>query len=201
MSQSELVREWGAWIDSLAKWDWFITLTFKPTVADTWSTASSSSHAHLAWLTLIDWLTRPSQPVRWIRALEPQKQRGVPHVHGLVAVPWGVTFSWLSRLLYESYGSNRWLKYDPSRGAAAYISKYVVKELGDITWSDNLGVRTNVLEAGLAPFLKPAPRLEEPPEPLRVDLLPNEIRWLEIANRPHSGAVGRLREVDPPRHV
>ncbi len=126
MSQSELVREWGAWIDSLAKWDWFITLTFKPTVA---------------------------------------------------------------------------LKYDPSRGAAAYISKYVVKELGDITWSDNLGVRTNVLEAGLAPFLKPAPRLEEPPEPLRVDLLPNEIRWLEIANRPHSGAVGRLREVDPPRHV
>jgi hypothetical protein len=90
---------------------------------------------------------------------------------------------------------NRWLPYDRRRGAAAYISKYVVKELGDITWSDNLALEQTSKEAGTAPSLKQSLRVENPPLPLRMDDLPNEIRWLELASRTGQEGPGRTSEL------
>jgi hypothetical protein len=70
---------------------------------------------------------------KWVRVLEIQKGRGVPHVHalitkqaeGLMAPPGPVE---MKEWAFKRYGIARVLAYDPNLGAAGYIGKYLLKD-------------------------------------------------------------------------
>lgn len=80
-------------------------------------------------------------PLWWVRGREPHLGYGGTHFHALIG---GLTtdvrrdeaYGWW----FERYGINRIEPYDPERGAAHYLTKYVVKQLGDVRFSDNLGL-------------------------------------------------------------
>lgn len=76
--------------------------------------------------------------IQWVRCLELQRDRGVPHIHGLVAQLDDTRFSGASSYLWTRFGLNRILEYNPKLGAAYYLTKYVVKEFGDIAFSPGL---------------------------------------------------------------
>jgi hypothetical protein len=59
----------------------------------------------------------------------------VPHIHGLVKGLDSVHYKQASEMLWSRYGFNRILEYKPELGATHYITKYVVKDLGDVRFS------------------------------------------------------------------
>ena len=73
---------------------------------------------------------------KWVRVLENQKGRGVPHVHalitpqaeGLLNPPGPVE---MKEWAFKRYGIARVLPYDPNLGAAGYIGKYLLKDEGN----------------------------------------------------------------------
>ena len=77
----------------------------------------------------------PVGHLEWVRLFEMQRSRGVPHVHGLLRGLNDTRFSLASAMLWQRYGFNRILEYKPELGATHYITKYVVKELGDVRFS------------------------------------------------------------------
>jgi len=126
---------------SLPPWDWYTTLTFKgdmqsPKLAD---------KAFYSWFNSIRMSAKakgytpsiygPSAPF-YFRTTEYQ-DRGILHFHSLVG---GVGD--IRRLLFKDFwelnGFARVEKYDPARGAASYVGKYLNKDGGDIRFSHNL---------------------------------------------------------------
>ena len=73
---------------------------------------------------------------KWVRVLENQKGRGVPHVHalitaqaeGLMEPPGPIE---MKEWAFKRYGIARILEYDPKLGAAGYIGKYLLKDEGN----------------------------------------------------------------------
>jgi hypothetical protein len=108
---------WGAWIEQLAAWEWYLTLTFAEIV--------HPEQAERKWRAFVKRVEgRHGRVVSWVRALEYQR-RGVIHFHALLAGmeflaynaarqcwPWG--FSWIEA-------------YEPGRGANYYLGKYLAK--------------------------------------------------------------------------
>lgn len=139
ISTHELLRAWGDFANGLDDWDWFITITFRPEHPA--STAPAKKAEWQAWHAL-DRFVEQGRPavgdVRWIAALEYQKARGVPHVHALLAGVAKEAFKPAAAWAWHQFGFTRILEYDPRRGAAAYLTKYVLKELGDVRVSPNL---------------------------------------------------------------
>jgi len=78
----------------------------------------------------------------WVCGREYQTWRGVPHFHALLG---GVAhlrrdeaWSWW----FGKYGIAKIEPYDRSLGAGYYLCKYVVKEFGDIQFSQGLTMKT-----------------------------------------------------------
>ena len=108
---------WGAWIERLAPWEWYLTLTFAEIV--------HPEQAERKWRAFVKRVEgKRGRAICWVRALEYQR-RGVIHFHALLAGmeflaynavrqlwPWG--FSWIE-------------PYQPGRGANFYLGKYVAK--------------------------------------------------------------------------
>src|SRR5437867_11383675 len=138
--QKEVLDAWGNWLADLAPWDWFVTLTYR-SVGD--GQYDRSPHSlwwyERAWTEFVRELSLPVRNVRWVRAWESHKWRPEPHLHALIAGVADLQRRDAWRWWWDRYGVNRILPYAPDRGAARYIAKYVVKELGDIRFSDNLG--------------------------------------------------------------
>jgi hypothetical protein len=67
---------------------------------------------------------------QWVRVLEDQKERGVPHVHALItSSPEGAPGPLeMKEWAFRKYGIARILEYDPTLGAAGYLGKYLLKE-------------------------------------------------------------------------
>lgn len=73
---------------------------------------------------------------QWVRVLEHQKDRGVPHVHALITAQEEGLLNPLGPLemkewAFKRYGIARVLPYDPALGAAGYIGKYLLKDEGN----------------------------------------------------------------------
>jgi hypothetical protein len=76
----------------------------------------------------------------WVRGREPNPYRYGTHFHALIGgLPEDVRRTDAWRWWFERHGMARIEPYNPAWGAGRYLSKYVVKELGDITFSPNLG--------------------------------------------------------------
>jgi hypothetical protein len=144
-----VLDSWGRWLDTGWTWDWFATLTFDQ------SKAEGIGHDVIGWGLSArywdEWVGKLTEQtgmpgLYWVRGREPNPANRGTHFHALIGgaehlsrrEAWG---DWKSR-----HGFARILPYGrdevgrPVEGAARYISKYVVKELGDITFSPNLGL-------------------------------------------------------------
>jgi hypothetical protein len=149
----EALDEWGRWLSEGWDWSWFVTLTFDPQkVRAGTRTQWGWSASNRAWEQFMEQLTpqaRGSQGLSgqlwWVRGREPHHDSGGTHFHALIG---GIEPSvsrrdawswWKSRV-----GINRIEPYDPTRGAAHYLTKYVVKQLGDVQFSTNLGLHRRV---------------------------------------------------------
>lgn len=126
-------------------WSHFLTLTFKPLPRTgkkgdtlTWGrftrrdTAAgvSDAYAMRAWRGYLRDVSKLADvPLFWFFGIEHGEKRGRLHVHALT----GNTERLPVQLLREQWrnGFTRILSYDPSRGAAHYVSKYVTKQLAE----------------------------------------------------------------------
>jgi len=135
-SRRAVKQAWGDWLTTLANWEWFVTMTLRdPPGPGTW-TRPGWATAKRAWREFTG-LCRPAVGrLRWVRCFEIQRDRGVPHVHALMANMDGlvrrmdmVDWAW------ERWGIARVLEYDCRLGAGYYLSKYLTKDIADIDFS------------------------------------------------------------------
>lgn len=158
--RQEVLTQWGDWIKQ-THWDWWVTLTFNPGQRP----SGSATHSMVGWA-LSDrywgeWLNRlgADETLYWLRGREPNPWRRGTHFHALVGgvstdvVRTRAWADWSASQKAAEYrarqgmtgmgpkaeglGMCRVEPYDPRRGAGYYVSKYVVKELGDIRFSEN----------------------------------------------------------------
>jgi len=165
---------WGQFMTDLGDrnggWDWWVTLTFKPTVpryrertersgllyeGKTHKVLVTPGHDKPGWgYTGKAWdrfvtecgLRKGLHDVRWVRGREYQTWRGVPHFHGLLAGVAGLHRLSMMDWWFEHYGIARIEPYDRTRGAGFYLCKYVTKELGDIQFSGGLTMLAHVIK-------------------------------------------------------
>lgn len=139
---------WGNWVDEVGErkggWDWFATLTFRNRTPEEealgwtkvgWKYSENACNRFLGHLSDEKGLG----DMWWVRCRETQYWRGVPHWHMFVggvselrrmeAVDW-----WHA----NDYGYARVMPYQRELGGRFYLCKYLVKELGDIKFSQNL---------------------------------------------------------------
>ncbi len=132
----ELKECWGHLLSELAHWQWFFTMTFRNRVG-LWA-------AQRRWSLFWTEFQRLTGRLDWVRVTEYQHWRGVPHYHALVTgLPDYYWHSEQVRLPAEEMandiaGFTRILVYDPSLGAAHYLTKYTIKSLGDIQFTRGL---------------------------------------------------------------
>lgn len=143
----DLKQAWGGWLtelgDQVGGWDWWATMTFRDRpaadIARGW-TKVGVNYANRAWRGFMNELRacRGIGEPTWVRGMEYQSWRGVPHYHALLGGVKDLRRDDAWQWWFKRYGINRILPYDRELGAGFYLCKYVVKELGDIQFSDNL---------------------------------------------------------------
>jgi hypothetical protein len=136
----EVVKEhWGDWL-SQWRWDWWVTLTFdqkRVGSATSTHTGAGWSLSDRYWYEWLAWAVPNASPY-WVRAREPNKSHYGTHFHALVgAVPTATRRTAAFGEWKRRHGVARIEPYDPLQGAGYYVSKYVVKQLGDIQFSAN----------------------------------------------------------------
>lgn len=140
-----VLDRWGEWLSQQWTWDWWVTLTFDADKVRTGTRTtvgwSASARSWDEWLEATVEGRSPIGGSYWVRGREPNPYRVGTHFHALVGgVPTDVerrrAWAWWK----ERHGVARIEPYNPEWGAGRYLSKYVVKELGDITFSPNLGL-------------------------------------------------------------
>ena len=141
----DLKQVWGNWLtelgDQVGCWDWWATLTFRDRtdaqIKRGW-TRVGVKHANTAWSAFMDELRacRGLGEPTWVRGMEYQHWRGVPHFHALLSGVKDLRRDEAWQWWFKRFGMARILPYDRQLGAGFYLCKYVVKELGDIQFSD-----------------------------------------------------------------
>ena len=143
-ARDQISQAWGNWVDSMADWEWYATLTFRdpkdPRFPDWsqigWKSAHNALNSFNSALVMeLDW----TNPI-WVAVGETQA-RGTPHWHALVAnVDDQRRMSWVD-WWYDHYGIARILPYDRQLGARYYLGKYLTKQLANIEFSPALNAQ------------------------------------------------------------
>jgi hypothetical protein len=111
-----LQEAWGSWIETLARWEWYLTLTFREIV--------HPEAAGKCWRRFIREVEDSKRAIQWVRALEYQR-RGVIHFHALTAGMDLLSYNAVRGLWRWGYS---WIEpYEPGRGANYYLGKYLAK--------------------------------------------------------------------------
>lgn len=117
---SEIIQQYGDWIEELAEWDYWTTLTFR----DEFS-ISSARRAGEHFMKAVN----PS--TAWW-AIENGTIGGRTHIHSLMAFGHDrPDASHIWHRWYKRHGRAEVDRFDKKRGAAHYVGKYVTKELAD----------------------------------------------------------------------
>lgn len=137
LNRTAVLTAWGDWLHEIGGWQWFVTLTLRdPRPSSGNWTKPGFALANRAWDDFIALSHEGLDVLQWVRFFELQRERGVPHVHGLVKGLTDTRYRQVSAIMWQRYGFTRILDYKPELGATHYITKYVVKELGDVRFSD-----------------------------------------------------------------
>lgn len=159
---------WGRWLTDSFDWDWWVTLTFdRMRTGDSDRlygdrrdgqqrtggkfAPGSASHTLVGWqqssASWDRWLStiadeRARDGLRepfWFRGREANPNHRGTHFHALIGGVSDLSRRDAWRSWFEAQGVARIEPYDPRRGAGWYVAKYVVKELGDLSFSPNAG--------------------------------------------------------------
>lgn len=135
MQDKEYLRirqAWGNWLHYTWAWEWFVTLTFRQDEVGT-------GRANALWSKWLKQLVKETgNDVQFVRVTEYQRYRGIPHYHALMLNLKHVRrLKWLDRWVALA-GWARVLPYEPKRGASYYLSKYVIKDTGEVVFSDDI---------------------------------------------------------------
>jgi hypothetical protein len=137
VERESIKAEFGRWLSTDWTWDWFCSFTFKEEIG-AWK-------ADNMWMGYTKELRKwTGRSVQWVRCTELQ-QRGVVHFHSLflnVGVSKDEALEQIKRFsymhLWEERGGGYSRIYPYLKPASYYLSKYVIKEIGDIKFSDKL---------------------------------------------------------------
>jgi len=146
-TREQISQAFGNWIDNMAAWQWFATLTFRDPrdprfpgwTQVGWKAAHNALNSFNNALVMeLDYIN----PV-WVACMELQ-HRGVPHWHLLVSnVGEQRRMSWVD-WWFEHYGIARILPYQEELGARFYLGKYLTKEVADIRFSPGLTANLSI---------------------------------------------------------
>ena len=140
MTYTSLVEAWGTWLTMLGEWEWFVTLTMRensPEQVRAGWTRPGMATAKKMWRRFSEDLSLFSDSIDWVRVIEIQKWRGIPHIHALVGKA-DQSIVEARDGAWKRFGFNKIVQYVPAKGAEHYICKYIVKELQDIEFSPSL---------------------------------------------------------------
>jgi hypothetical protein len=136
MKYDQTADLYGEWIAQLADWEVFVTLTYDPK-KHPWCPSDRETWKHWRWW--IHGQIGPSLPgLRAVGAIE-HHASGWPHVHSLVGWPTranpSLPLARYPKVFYEpwfeEHGYARVDTVTSTVGAAAYVSKYLTKTLGN----------------------------------------------------------------------
>ena len=143
--RQDLKQVWGEWLTGLADWEWFVTMTFRDPPAGTTWTKPGWGYAKRAWREFSQVTMAALDGRKWVRCFEMQRERGVPHIHALVAgVDPAIRRMTMVDWCWVNYGMARILPYDPTKGAGYYLCKYLTKELADVDFGGCFPSRVGV---------------------------------------------------------
>ena len=120
-------EKWGEWIGEAQEWGMYATLTFKPGEKGQEPWPKRSQAKFYQWLRAVSEATWHGGRIGFFVGQEFGARNGRLHYHALLS---GVSsvFPELARALWEPNGFAKVVAYDRERGAAAYLTKYVVKD-------------------------------------------------------------------------
>jgi hypothetical protein len=123
-------------LSTLADWQWFVTMTLRdPAGHGTWTKPGWAS-AKRAWVEFVNRARPALGDLTWVRMFEMTRDRGVPHIHALVAN----TDATVRRMdmvdwAWRWWGITRVLEYNHELGARFYLCKYITKDVADIEFA------------------------------------------------------------------
>lgn len=118
--------EYGKWFESLARWQWFVTITYNPEKLGKGFTEAGRGTAVRM---LRDMLVRTAAG-SFVAVFERQS-RGDYHVHALLARCKAVNGFEAARATEVSFGMARYRIFN-GHGAGAYLAKYLAKDVMDL---------------------------------------------------------------------
>ncbi len=135
----------GEWIEGLAEWRWFVTRSLgDEQCAEYWrrrqfgrtegNRGFSKSGLSTARWCLLDLLER-TECKRYAAVFEMQ-ERGIPHVHALLADVRAIDGGVEKERDYRKWGLARWKKYIQGAGASTYLGKYLAKDIIELYIGD-----------------------------------------------------------------
>ena len=145
--RTELLHAFGDMVEEIGMrkggFDWYTTLTYRDRTEEECRSGWTRVGGVYARRTADQFLRELGEEVglhdiHWVRAMEMQRDRSVPHWHMLIGGCGDVRRTDLWRYWFERHGFARILPYDRHLGVRFYLCKYVVKELGDVEFSRNL---------------------------------------------------------------
>ncbi len=132
----------GDWIEGLGEWQWFVTRTLGRPV----DMGFTKPGKRTALLCLHELLER-TESDRFVAVFEMQEERGVPHVHALLAGCRSVDGGLEQERDFHKWGIARWKKYTKNAGAPAYLGKYLGKDIIELFIGDRRPTSIRDLEA------------------------------------------------------
>ena len=149
VQRKELSDSWGAWLDALTDWDWFLTMTFDDKLISGGGTYTKPGWAYAK--RAFNEFLKASRPAiddrKWVRVFEIQRDRGIPHIHALLteSVDSPRRMAMVDGCK-ANFGIAGIFQYQSGLGAAHYLGKYLVKDHGaakdnfDIDFSETLDI-------------------------------------------------------------
>ncbi len=120
--------EFGDWIEGMAEWRWFVTRTLRDGLTTVGFTKPGFGVARAALRDLVV----HTQASSFVSVFEMQHERGVPHLHALLAGCRAVVGGAEQERDYLLWGMSRYKVYSNGGGASRYLGKYLTKDISEL---------------------------------------------------------------------
>jgi len=120
--------EFGAWIEDMAEWRWFVTRTLRDGNTSSGFTKPGFGVARACLRDLVI----KTEARSFVCVFEMQRERGVPHLHALLAGTRAINGGVEQERDYASWGMARYRIYSEGGGASRYLGKYLTKDISEL---------------------------------------------------------------------
>jgi len=145
MEQAALKVAWVDFVESMAQWTHFVTVTCRPPTEREWVRGYNQRGASYLWKVWGRVVGRQTGEPVWF-AVEELHSSGASHLHGLLQCDGAAKE--IEAACVEEAGWSRVRDYVARAGAESYVTKYVLKGAREVRWSDGLGKLQTEAKAG-----------------------------------------------------